>query len=60
MCPAYVRDPSVRPNFPLELGNFARAEELTQEALEIVRERGDVHEVAVQSQNLAHLLAVFY
>lgn len=41
-----------------ELGNFARAEELTQEALEIVRERGDVHEVAVQSQNLAHLLAV--
>jgi predicted ATPase/class 3 adenylate cyclase len=41
-----------------ELGNFARAEELTHEALEIVREAGDAHEVAVQSQNLAHLLAV--
>ena len=41
-----------------ELGNFARAEELTQEALGIVQEAGDAHEVAVQSQNLAHLLAV--
>ena len=41
-----------------ELGHYARAEELTNEALDIVRAAGDVHEAAVQGQNLANLLAV--
>ncbi|KRC88327.1 hypothetical protein ASE25_15960 [Terrabacter sp. Root85] len=40
-----------------ELGHYARAEELTNEAIEIVTAAGDVHEAAVQGQNLAHLLA---
>ncbi|MGO4596761.1 tetratricopeptide repeat protein [Terrabacter sp. 2RAF25] len=40
-----------------QLGHFARAEELTKEALEIVTAEGDVHEAAVQGQNLANLLA---
>ena len=40
-----------------ELGHYARAEELTREAIEIVTAAGDVHEGAVQGQNLAHLLA---
>ncbi|CAN7270182.1 tetratricopeptide repeat protein [Terrabacter sp. LjRoot27] len=40
-----------------ELGHYARAEELTHEALEIVTAAGDVHEAAVQGQNLANLLA---
>jgi predicted ATPase/class 3 adenylate cyclase len=41
-----------------ELGHYQRAEELTLEALEIVRADGDLHEAAVQGQNLANLLAV--
>jgi predicted ATPase/class 3 adenylate cyclase len=41
-----------------ELGNYQRAEELTHEALAIVRAAGDLHEAAVQGQNLANLLAV--
>jgi tetratricopeptide (TPR) repeat protein len=41
-----------------ELGHYERAEELTLEALEIVRADGDLHEATVQGQNLANLLAV--
>lgn len=41
-----------------ELGHYERAEELTLEALEVVRAAGDLHEAAVQGQNLANLLAV--
>jgi hypothetical protein len=37
-------------------GLETRAEELTHEALEIVRAAGDEHESAVQGQNLANLL----
>ena len=40
-----------------ELGNYERAEALTLEALEVVRAAGDLHEEAVQGQNLANLLA---
>jgi tetratricopeptide (TPR) repeat protein len=38
-------------------GNYQRAEELTHEALAIAQDLGDVHETAVQGQNLANLLA---
>jgi predicted ATPase/class 3 adenylate cyclase len=40
------------------LENYERAEALTREALGIVEEIGDVHEIAVQGQNLAYLLAL--
>jgi tetratricopeptide (TPR) repeat protein len=40
-----------------QCGNYQRAEELTHEALAIVHELGDLHEAAVQGQNLANLLA---
>jgi predicted ATPase/class 3 adenylate cyclase len=40
------------------LENYERAEALTREALGIVEDLGDVHEVAVQGQNLAYLLAL--
>jgi predicted ATPase len=40
------------------LENFDRAEALTRESLSIVEELGDIHEVAVQGQNLAYLLAI--
>jgi predicted ATPase/class 3 adenylate cyclase len=40
------------------LEHYEQAETLTREALRIVEELGDVHEVAVQGQNLAYLLAL--
>jgi predicted ATPase/class 3 adenylate cyclase len=40
------------------LENYERAEALTREALSIVDELGDIHEIAVQGQNLAYLLAL--
>jgi tetratricopeptide (TPR) repeat protein len=40
------------------LEHYERAEALTRESLRIVEELGDVHEIAVQGQNLAYLLAL--
>ncbi|WP_020145934.1 tetratricopeptide repeat protein [Terracoccus sp. 273MFTsu3.1] len=40
-----------------ELGHYARAEELTHEAIAIITAAGDAHEAAVQGQNLANLLS---
>lgn len=41
-----------------ELGQFDRAEMLMMESLAILEDIGDVHEAAVQAQNLAYLLVV--
>jgi tetratricopeptide (TPR) repeat protein len=40
------------------LGEFDRAEALTRESLRIVEDIGDLHQTAVQGQNLAYLLAI--
>jgi predicted ATPase/class 3 adenylate cyclase len=40
------------------LEHYERAEALTRESLGIVEELGDIHEIAVQGQNLAYLLAI--
>jgi predicted ATPase/class 3 adenylate cyclase len=40
------------------LGNFDRAEALTRESLRISEDLGDLHQIAVQGQNLAYLLAI--
>jgi len=41
-----------------ELGHFDRAETLMKESLTVLEDIGDVHEAAVQGQNLAYLLVV--
>ncbi|WP_170284706.1 ATP-binding protein [Kribbella amoyensis] len=41
-----------------ELGHLDRAESLMRESLALLEELGDVHEAAVQGQNLAYLLIV--
>jgi predicted ATPase/class 3 adenylate cyclase len=41
-----------------ELGRFDRAETLIKESLAILEDMGDIHEAAIQGQNLAYLLVV--